>query len=89
MDKEESTLLVDALTKLSFWEWLGTSTGIIGAGLLASNISASRWGWAVFLLSAIAWTAVGFLRVSKPMIILNLFYVVLNIFGVLRWFNVI
>jgi hypothetical protein len=70
-------------------EWLGTLSGIIGACLLASNTAASPWGYPLFAVSAVCWTWAGALRKSRPMLFLNGFYIIVNLVGILRWFNVV
>ena len=37
-----------------YFEWAGAFLGLVGAGLLASNTSLSKYGWIAFLIANIA-----------------------------------
>ena len=66
-------------------KWTGTAAGILGALLVASNISISGWGFGLFLVSSTAWTAAG-LRMREPSLVaLNVTFTAINVLGVVRW----
>lgn len=66
-------------------KWLGTVAGILGALLVASNIPASGWGFVLFLVSSLAWTAAGAAMREPSIWVLNLTFTAINVLGVVRW----
>ena len=46
-----TTLIIEALLKLTFCEIMGAVFGIAGSYLLAMGNDKSRWGWVLFLVS--------------------------------------
>ena len=66
-------------------KWTGTAAGILGALLVASNIPQSGWGFVLFCVSSLAWTAAG-LRMREPSLVaLNMTFTAINVLGVVRW----
>ena len=55
----------------SLLEWSGCATGLAGAFVLAMNQPWSGWGWALFLLSNVAWIAFGLLTKAKGLVVMQ------------------
>ena len=66
-------------------KWLGTAAGILGALLVAANIPASGWGFVLFLVSSLSWSAAGLLMREPSLVALNVTFVAINILGIVRW----
>ncbi|CAA7614791.1 MULTISPECIES: hypothetical protein [Rhodospirillales] len=66
-------------------KWLGTAAGILGALLVAANIPSSGWGFVLFLVSSLSWSAAGLLMREPSLVALNVTFVAINILGIVRW----
>ena len=66
-------------------KWIGTITGIVGALLIAANIGAVVWGFALFLVSSTLWTTVAVIQRERSLWLLQGVYVGLNVLGIIRW----
>ena len=78
MDKE-------AIPLLTILKWTGTVCGVLGALLLALNISNSGWGWVLFFFSSTSWGIAG-LKMKEPSLwILHAVFTVVNLLGIYRW----
>lgn len=66
-------------------KWIGTTTGVLGALVLALNIPLSGWGWALFLASSLAWTFAGAVMKDMSLVILQFAFVVVDTIGIWRW----
>jgi hypothetical protein len=70
---------------LTFLKWLGTSTGIVGALLVALNIPQSGYGFILFLVSSFSWFAAGWRMKEPSLMVLQGVFIGVNILGVWRW----
>jgi len=66
-------------------KWLGTVAGILGALLIAANILISGWGFVLFLVSSLSWTAAGLVMRDRPLVALNATFTAINVLGIVRW----
>lgn len=66
-------------------KWLGTTAGIAGAILVALNIPASGWGFALFLVSSVSWGAAGVMMGEASLVTLQAAFTAINILGGYRW----
>lgn len=66
-------------------KWMGTGAGILGALLIAANTPISGWGFVLFLLSSLLWTAAGLLMREPSLVALNAAFTAINILGIVRW----
>ena len=66
-------------------KWTGTLFGVAGAGLIALNLPISGWGFILFLVSSVSWTAAGIMMREHSLILLNAAFTVINLIGVYRW----
>ena len=68
-------------------QWSGTLFGIGGAGLLAANTGASAYGFVGFLISSVCWAIAGSLMREPSIVVLYVFYIGINLIGVVRWLS--
>lgn len=73
------------MTHLKKIEWLGSVTGLLGAGLLALNSSISGYGFIAFLISNCCWIAFGISIRSRPMIAMQAGFTATSLVGIYRW----
>ncbi len=73
------------MSMLRVLKWLGTAAGILGALLVAANIPSSGWGFVLFLVSSLSWSAAGRLMREPSLVALNVTFVAINILGIVRW----
>ncbi len=66
-------------------KWLGTVTGVLGALVLALHIPVSGWGWVLFLISSVSWTAAGIAMRDMSLVVLQGTFVAVDMLGVWRW----
>jgi len=66
-------------------KWVGTTTGVLGALILALNIPLSGWGWTLFLVSSLTWTLAGAVMRDLSLVVLQFAFVVVDLIGVWRW----
>lgn len=67
--------------------WLATIATILAALMTASNLGSrvTGYGFAVFLLGALCWIAVGAITSQPALLWTNVVLTILDIFGVWRW----
>lgn len=70
---------------LSFLEWSGSLTGLLGAALLASNSRFSGWGFICFLLSNIAWGWFGVMTGTHGILVMQVGFTLTSLVGIWRW----
>jgi hypothetical protein len=78
---------VNAERANDFLGWLGTLLVIIGSALLAFDSHFSKWGWWAYLASAIVLVVRSHKRQDWSMLVQQAVFVVVNIFGLYRWFR--
>ena len=66
-------------------EWCGVITAILYSLLIALNINAEFFGFFLLLLSAILISLWSYIGNHKGILILQLFYVLAAIIGMIRW----
>jgi len=71
--------------KLVKWDWVGSFTGLAGAGLLALNITASPWGWLLFLVSNLAWFIFSLQRQLWALLMMQVGFTFTSFLGIWRW----
>ena len=67
-------------------EWLGAITAIAYSLLVAANVGLEFFGFALLMLSAVALAFWAYLGKHKAILILQLFYVLAAVIGMVRWF---
>ena len=67
--------------------WIASIATMIAAMMTASNLGAriTGWGFAVFLVGSLCWTAVGLSSDQPSLLWSNIFLTIVNIGGVWRW----
>lgn len=66
-------------------KWLGTAAGVCGATLIALNLGAVVYGFALFLISSLLWCAVGFAQREPSLVVLQSAFTAINLIGIWRW----
>lgn len=66
-------------------EWLGSLTGLLGAGLLALNNAWSGYGFVAFLISNACWILYGRMARAKGLITMQLGFTATSMIGIWRW----
>lgn len=72
--------------KYTSLDWVGALSGIIGALIIASNIGINWIGYIIFLVSSLCYSYLGWKVNRKGLMVMNLFFIVINIIGLIRWF---
>lgn len=63
---------------------------MLGSIMVASATPMSAWGYVLFLTSSITSSALLWNdKAQRALLGLNIFYIGVNIFGLVRWFNII
>jgi len=70
-----------------YLEWGGVITAILYSFLIALNISLELIGFSLLLLSALLLACWSFIGKHKAILILQLFYAIAAIVGMIRWFE--
>lgn len=67
--------------------WVAPAATVIAAMMTAANLGAriTGWGFAVFLIASLAWTAIGATTGQGGLIYANAFLILVNAVGVWRW----
>ena len=74
------------MEKKNLQEWISVFLLLIGATLLALNISSTKWAFPI-LASARLWlTLLMWKKRDYPMLTMNFFYFIVDIVGIVRWF---
>lgn len=66
-------------------KWIGTGAGIAGAVLIALNLGFAAYGFGLFLISSLLWTAVGWVHREPSLTVLQSAFTVINVIGIYRW----
>ncbi|WP_379923615.1 PRC-barrel domain-containing protein [Erythrobacter sp. R86502] len=67
--------------------WFASAATMLAAMMTAANLGSriTGWGFVVFTIGSIAWSAVGFITGQPSLMITNAFLFAVNLFGVWRW----
>ena len=66
-------------------KWVGTFAGIAGAVLIAVNIGIVGYGFVLFLISSLLWSAVAIVQRDASLFVLQGAFVLVDVVGVVRW----
>jgi len=66
-------------------KWCATALQIVGALMLAANVSWSGWAYPPLLVGSILWMWIGFAQKEHALGVLNATFTVINIVGIVRW----
>jgi hypothetical protein len=64
---------------------LGAFFGIVGAILIATNISLSKYAFIVFALSSVFWIINAYKEELHSLLWMNVVFLVVDAFGIYRW----
>lgn len=76
---------IEEKTVIGLAKWMGTGFGIVGAVLVALNLSFSGWGFVLFFVSSVSWTIAGVMMKENSLILLNGVFTMINMLGIYRW----
>jgi hypothetical protein len=69
------------MTQKNYQEWISVALLLVGATLLALNISSTKWAFPI-LASARLWlTIIMYKKKDHPMLVMNFFYFIVDIIG--------
>ncbi|MBF0188272.1 MAG: hypothetical protein HQL50_10155 [Magnetococcales bacterium] len=71
--------------QLTALKWTGTVTGIIGATLIALNISISGYGFLFYGISCLTWGVAGWWMREWSLVVLQGVFLIINVIGIWRW----
>ena len=66
-------------------KWIGTAAGIAGAILIALNIGFVDYGFVLFLISSVLWTAAAAVQRETALLVLQGVFAIIDVVGVVRW----
>lgn len=66
-------------------QWAGSVTALVGAGLLASRVRLSPWGFVLFLISNVFLLFYSVSIGAWGLLVMNIGFAVINLLGVKRW----
>ena len=67
-------------------DWMLTGGGIIASVLLALNNEYSKWAYVFFIISSLGGIYVGRYHKVTSVLVLQLFYLVVDCYAVTQWF---
>jgi drug/metabolite transporter (DMT)-like permease len=66
-------------------KWIGTAAGVTGAVLVALNIGVTGYGFVLFLVSSLLWSAAGIVQREPSLVVLQGAFTAINVLGIYRW----
>ncbi len=69
-----------------FYEWVSVILLLIGATLLALNLPFSKWAFVILGISRLWLSILMYRKKDYPMFVMNFFYLIVDIVGIIRWF---
>jgi nicotinamide riboside transporter PnuC len=66
-------------------KWIGTAAGVAGATLIALNLGAVEYGFALFLVSSLIWSTVGWIQRELSLLVLQVGFTAINLVGIWQW----
>lgn len=74
------------MEKKNVQEWISVALLLIGATLLALNISSTKWAFPILATARLWLTILMYRKKDYPMLTMNFFYFIVDIVGIIRWF---
>ncbi len=68
-------------------KWIGTGAGILGAVLIALNLNVNHYGFALFLVSSLLWSAIALIQREQSLLVLQITFTAVNVLGLWRWWT--
>lgn len=68
-------------------KWVGTMLGVGGALLIALNIGTVVFGFILFLISSLLWSAIAVAQREVSLLVLQGSYAIINVLGIVRWMS--
>ena len=67
-------------------EWVSVALLLLGAPLLALNLSFTKWAFPILGIARLWLTILMYRKKDYPMLTMNFFYFIVDIIGIIRWF---
>ena len=72
-------------TAMRIAKWTGTVAGVSGATVIALNLGIVGYGFVLFLVSSVLWSAVGLVQREPSLVVLQGAFTLINVLGIYRW----
>lgn len=72
-------------TVLSFLEWGGCASGVLGSLLLALNNRFSGFGFVLFIVSNLCWASFAILTGTGGLLLQQCFFTATSVLGIWKW----
>lgn len=69
----------------TFFEWVGTGAGILGAAMISSKTRLSPFGWIAFILSSSNLAVYAWMSGAFGLLTLEVVFLMTNLVGLWRW----
>jgi nicotinamide riboside transporter PnuC len=66
-------------------KWIGTGAGVSGAIMIALNLGLVIYGFGLFLISSLLWSAVGWVQRETSLVVLQAAFAIIDVIGIYRW----
>lgn len=67
-------------------KWCGALFGVVGGSIIALNTpEITKYAFIVLTFSAVCWVVYGYRIKENSLIVLNLTFIVVNLFGIYNW----
>jgi hypothetical protein len=70
---------------LSAAKWFGSACGVAGAIMIALNLGLVIYGFWLFLISSVLWSAIGWRQRETSLVVLQVAFTIINVIGIYRW----
>ncbi len=70
---------------LALARWIGTGAGVSGAAIIALDLGVVVYGFGLFLVSSLLWSAIGWVQREPSLMLLQTAFTVINVMGIYRW----
>lgn len=72
---------------MSAIEWTGALLGLLGAALLASKMSWSKFGFVAYLVSNVCWIVYAVKHGAYGLLVMQIGFTITSVIGIYRWFR--
>jgi hypothetical protein len=83
VEKRPTKMNLHVISKIA--EWVGAALGVLGALMLAANVSWSGYGWLAFLASNLAWIGYAVIKRVRSLLLMQFVFITTSLIGIVRW----